>query len=183
MKLFLIVFISLQKEIFISSESVCKAVQDYVFLSKYNLKRYAPKRKNVITFVCTCIAQKSKNIPNFKLNKLDEQSSLKENFFDNASTITIADSTSISQVSSSQVMATSFDEIDNVMEKVFLSQKRTIPKERQIKCNNNQSCTFRLKFIQNELTKTFQFSSTIFPQHNHPPAKSSTKVSNVKYIC
>ena len=181
MKLFLTVFISLQKEIFISSESVCKAVQDYVFLSKYNLKRYTPKRKNVITFVCTCIAQKNKNIPNFKHNKLDEQSLLKENFFDNSSTITIADSTSISQMSC-QLMTTSFDKIDDIMEKVFLSQKRTIPKERQIKCNNNQSCTFRLKFIQNELTKTFQLCSTTFPQHNHPPVKLSAKVSNV-YIC
>ena len=167
---------------FLSSESVCKAVQDYVFLSKYNLKRNTPNHKNVITFVCTCNSQNKTTIPKFKQNKLNEQSVLDESFFDNSSTIT-SPGLPISQISSSQMLGTFSDEIDNALEQIFLSQKRTKPKGGQIKCIINQPCcTFRLKFIQNELTKTFQFCSTTFPLHNHPPAKLSTKVSVVNYI-
>ena len=169
-------FHSLQAEEFFSSDAVCKAVQDYVFLSKYNLKRTAPNRKNIITFVCTCNSQK-RNVPNFMDKNLEKQTIFDEKIFD---TTTIGDSTTPTQISSSQVMATSFDQIDDSMEKIFLSQKRINSKERKIKRHNVQRCSFRLKFKQNKLTQTFQFSSHTFPHHNHPPDKSSTEVSTVK---
>lgn len=67
--------ISFQSKLFLTQIEVCEVVQQYIYVSKYNLKRSLLHVRNQLTFVCSCISKKPQ-----RKNKHKEMSqSLKNN--------------------------------------------------------------------------------------------------------
>ena len=63
---------------------ICRLIQDFIYISRYNLKRNKISNRNVLTYVCSCISQKRmNNKPNLNdiemNNDKTETSSLKRN--------------------------------------------------------------------------------------------------------
>ena len=134
-------FFSLLEKKFSSAKEVCETIQNFILVSKYNLKRINSNRKDLITFCCSCASRKVPLIK--KKNRKKSDSNLASMKF-----------------SDNDIFYNNNENEINVFNFV---------KKRKIKRLNVDACTFRIKFKFNFEGNYFSFKTTKNLIHNHIP--------------
>ena len=127
-------------------------IQNFIFVSKYNLKRINSSKSDLITFCCSCASRK---VPlNRKKNRKFSDSNLTSmKYSDNDN---------------------SFNNNENEINYFKYVKKR------KIKRWNVDACTFRIKFKFNFEGNYFSFKNTKNLIHNHTP--NSSNEQKVRYF-